>query len=77
MAKKRINIYVEDDLYEEFKKTLSISGETVTAVFHHTMREYIDTINLILETKDKDKLFDLMYKKMKFIEEEVDKQTEK
>ena len=75
--KKRINIYVDEEMYEQFKKATAISGDTITAVMNHAMKEYTDAINLILETKDKDKLFDLMYKKMKNIEMEVDKQTEK
>lgn len=77
MSKKRINIYVDEEMYEQFKKATAISGDTITAVMNHAMKEYIDAINLILETKDKDKLFDLMYKKMKNIEMEVDRQNEK
>lgn len=76
MAKKRINIIVDVELYEQFKKVLPIAGDTITSVFHHTMREYIEAINLILETQDKDKLFELMQKKMKDIEVEVDRQIE-
>jgi len=71
MNKKRINIYVDSEMYDQFKRATAISGDTITAVINHAMKEYVEAINLILETKDKDKLFEMMYKKMKKIEDET------
>lgn len=76
MAKKRINIYVEPDLYAEFKKYLPITGDTASGLFDHAMREYLSTIKMVMESNDKDALFEMMRKKMKLIEEEVSSQLD-
>ena len=76
MAKKRINIYVEPELYEEFKTFLPITGDTISGVFDHAMREYISSIKMILEAGDKDKLMDMLQRRldiqMNSIEKEID-----
>ena len=48
MAKKRINIYVDEDIYKEFKKVCALSGETVTSVVDEAMKEYIGTDCIIV-----------------------------
>lgn len=73
MAKKRINLYVEPELYEEFKKVLPVTGDTISGVFDHAMREYISAIKMIIESNDKDALFDMMKIKMELVEQEADK----
>lgn len=73
MAKKRINLYVEPELYEEFKKVLPVTGDTISGVFDHAMREYISAIKMIIESNDKDSLFDMMKRKMELVEQEADK----
>lgn len=37
------------------------------------MREYISAIKMIIESNDKDALFDMMKRKMELVEQEADK----
>lgn len=77
MAKKRINIYVDEDIYKEFKKVCALSGETVTSVVDEAMKEYINAIKMIIEAGDKDKLMAMIQSKldiqMSTIESDIDK----
>ena len=52
MAKKRINIYVDEDIYKEFKKVCALSGETVTSVVDEAMKQYIDSIKDVINQND-------------------------
>lgn len=76
MAKKRINIYVDEDIYAEFKKVCALSGESVTSVVDEAMKQYIDAIKMIIEAGDKEKLMAMIQNKldvqMTNIEEEID-----
>ena len=76
MAKKRINIYVNEDVYSEFKKACALSGETVTGVFDEAMKQYIGAIKMIIEAGDKEKLIAMIQNKldvqMTNIEQEID-----
>ena len=48
MAKKRINIYVDDNVYQEFKQVCALTGETVTSVMDEAMKQYIASIKMII-----------------------------
>lgn len=76
MAKKRINIYVDEDIYGEFKQVCALTGETVTSVVDQAMKEYISAIKMIIEAGDKDKLMDMLQRRldiqMNSIEKEID-----
>lgn len=77
MAKKRINIYVDEDIYKEFKKVCALSGETVTSVVDEAMKEYINAIKMIIEAGDKEKLMAMIQSKldiqMNTIESDINK----
>ena len=76
MAKKRVNIYVDEDVYKEFKGVVALTGETVTSVFDEAMKQYIDSIKMIIEAGDKNTLMDMLQKKLDIqvnkVEEEID-----
>lgn len=76
MPKKRINIYVDDEVYQEFKSICAITGETVTSVMDSAMKEYISAVKMVLEAGDKDKLMALIQRRldvqMNTIEKEID-----
>lgn len=76
MAKKRINIYVDDEVYQEFKRTCILTGETITSVMDTAMKEYIQSVKMIIEAGDKDQLMALLQRKlniqMQSIEKEID-----
>ncbi|MGL5312678.1 MAG: plasmid partition protein ParG, partial [Peptostreptococcaceae bacterium] len=76
MAKKRINIYVDEDIYKEFKGVCALTGETVTSVMDEAMKEYISAIKMILEAGDKDKLMAMIQSRlniqMNTIESDID-----
>lgn len=76
MAKKRINIYVDEDVYSEFKKVCALSGETITSVMDEAMKQYISSIKMIMEAGDKDSLMAMLQRRldvqMTSIEEDID-----
>lgn len=80
MSKKRINIYVDDIVYQEFKQVCALTGETVTSVLDEAMKQYIDSIKMIIEAGDKDKLMAMLQRRldvqMNNIESEIDKRLE-
>lgn len=80
MAKKRTNIYVDEELYAEFKQMCALGGDTVTGVFDNAMREYINAIKMVLEAGDKDKLMAMIQRRldiqMTTIESDIDKHLE-
>jgi len=76
MAKKRINIYVDEDIYKEFKKVVALTGETVTSVVDEAMKQYIDSIKMIIQAGDKDSLMAMIQSKLNVqmakVETEID-----
>lgn len=80
MAKKRINIYVDEDIYGEFKQVCALTGETVTSVVDQAMKEYISAIKMIIEAGDKDKLMAMIQRRldiqMHTIESDIQKHIE-
>lgn len=76
MAKKRINIYVDEDIYKEFKKTCALTGETVTSVVDEAMKQYIDSVKMIIQAGDKEGLMAMIQSKLDIqltnIEDEID-----
>ena len=74
--KKRINIYVDEEIYAEFKKVCALSGETITGVLDEAMKQYISSIKMIIEAGDKDSLMAMLQRRldvqMTSIEEEID-----
>lgn len=76
MAKKRINIYVDEDIYREFKGTVALTGETVTSVIDEAMKQYIDSVKMIIEAGDKDALMAMIQSRLDIqmtkVEDEID-----
>lgn len=76
MAKKRINIYVDEDIYKEFKKVCALSGETVTSVVDEAMKQYISSIKIIIQAGDKESLMAMIQSRldiqMNNVEKEID-----
>lgn len=76
MAKKRVNIYVDEDIYKEFKGVCALTGETVTSVVDESMKQYIDSVKMIIEAGDKDTLMAMLQRKldiqMNKVEEDID-----
>lgn len=74
--KKRINIYVDEEVYSEFKKVCALSGETITAVLDEAMKQYISSIKMIMEAGDKDSLMAMLQRRldvqMNSIEDEIE-----
>lgn len=80
MAKKRINIYVDEDIYQEFKKVCALTGETVTAIIDEAMKQYIDSVKMIIEAGDKDTLMAMIQSKLNLqiakVETDIDNHLE-
>jgi antitoxin component of RelBE/YafQ-DinJ toxin-antitoxin module len=76
-TKKRINIYVENDVYQEFKQICALTGETMTAVLDEAMKQYIESVKMIIEAGEKDKLMAMLQRRLNIqmhnIELEIDR----
>jgi len=73
MAKKRVNIYVDEDVYAEFKEIVKDTGETITSVVDHSMKEYIKAIKMLREAGNKDALMDMMRRRFDIQVDELEK----
>jgi antitoxin component of RelBE/YafQ-DinJ toxin-antitoxin module len=76
-TRKRINIYVENDVYQEFKQVCALTGETMTAVLDEAMKQYIESVKMIIEAGEKDKLMAMLQRRLNIqmhnIELEIDR----
>ena len=74
--KKRINIYVDEEVYSEFKKVCALGGETITGVLDEAMKQYISSIKMIMEAGDKESLMAMLQRRldvqMNNIEDEIE-----
>lgn len=64
MSKKRINIYVDEYIYSEFKKFCSLSGKSVSSVLDCAMKQYIDSIKNIIDSGDKETLMAMLQRRL-------------
>ncbi len=52
MAKKRINVYVDEQLYRDLKALVAVTGDTVTSIFEEACKGYIETYEAIVASGD-------------------------
>lgn len=65
MAKTRRNFYVDDDVYEEFKRFASVNGHSVSNVINECMKEYNSIMRMTLSGMSAQDLLDYKTYKVK------------
>lgn len=75
--KKRVNIYVEVEKYERFKRLLDVMGETVTDFFDGAMTNFIEQMETIVENQDKDAFLQMMSRNLDAIQKQVEEELKK
>lgn len=77
VEKKRINIYVEVEKYNRFKKILDIMGITVTDFIGQTMDDFINSMEQAVLNQDKDAFLEVMARNVDAIQEQVKEELKK
>lgn len=75
--KKRLNIYVEIEKYDRFKRILDAMGITVTDFMDQTMTDFIDNMEEAVMNKDKDVFLNMMARNIDAIQEQVANELKK
>lgn len=75
--RKRINIFVDVETYDKFKRLLETMGITITDYFDDSMKDFIRSMEAIVETQDKEAFLKMMSKNLDSIQEQVKKELEK
>lgn len=64
--RKRINIVVDIETYDKFKRLLTSIDITITDFFDNSMSEFIKSMETIVENEDKDALLQVISKNLSF-----------
>lgn len=64
--RKRINIVVDIETYDKFKRLLTSIDITITDYFDNSMREFIKSMETIVENDDKNALLQVISKNLNF-----------
>lgn len=75
--RKRVNIYVDVEKYDRFKRLLGIMGVTVTDFLDGAMTDFIDSMEHIIETQDKDAFLEMITKNIDSIQKQVEEEIKK
>ena len=65
MAKTRRNFYIDDDLYEEFKRMTAINGHSMANVISECMKEYNSLMRMTVAGMSAEELLDYKVYKVK------------
>lgn len=77
VSKKRVNIYVEVEKYDRFKKLLDIMGITVTDFFDESMTNFLDQMEAIVQNQDKDAFLKMMSRNIDDLQRQVEEELKK
>lgn len=77
IEKKRVNLYVDADKYNRFKKLLDIMGITVTDFMSQTMDDFINTMEQAVLNQDKDAFLEIMSRNIDSIQEQMEEELKK
>lgn len=77
VARKRINIVVDTDKYDRFKRLLEVMGITITDFFDEAMTNFITSMETIVENKDKEAFLQMMAKNLDVIQKQVEEELKK
>lgn len=77
IEKKRINLYVDAEKYNRFKRLLDIMGITVTDFISQSMDDFINTMEQAVLNQDKDAFLDVMARNIDLIQEQMEEELKK
>lgn len=75
--RKRLNCYVDVETYDRLKRILDLMGMTVTDFINQSMADFIDNMEQIVLSKDKDAFLQMMAKNIDVIQEQVAQELKK
>lgn len=75
--KKRVNIYVDVEKYDRFKRLLEAMGITITDFFDESMTDFINSMEVIVENQDKEAFLQMMSKNLEEIQKQVEEELKK
>ena len=75
--RKRINIVVDVELYDRFKRLLEAMGITITDFFHDSMSEFVNSMETIIENQDKEAFLQMMAKNLDALQDRVAEELKK
>lgn len=75
--RKRINIVVDVETYDRFKRLLEVMGITITDFFHESMSEFINSMEAIVENEDKEAFLKMISKNIDSLQKQVAEELKK
>lgn len=64
MGKTRRNFYIDDELYEEFRRLTSIGGVTMAEVVNESIREYNRLVKMAISGMNAEEIIDYSHYKL-------------
>ena len=77
VSKKRVNIYVDIEKYDRFKRLLDIMGKTVTDFFDESMTSFLDQMECIVQNQDTEAFLQMMAKNIDELQRQVEEELKK
>lgn len=77
VSRKRINIVVDVDKYDRFKRLLEAMGITITDFFDGAMTDFISSMETIVENQDKEAFLQMMAKNLEVIQKQVEEELKR
>lgn len=75
--RKRINIVVDVETYDKFKRLLEAMGITITDFFDDSMNEFIKSMETIVENEDKEAFLQMIAKNLDSLQNRVSEELKK
>ncbi|MGN1372145.1 MAG: hypothetical protein ACI4XM_07730 [Candidatus Coprovivens sp.] len=75
--RKRVNIFVDVEKFDRFKRLLETMGITITEFFDGAMTDFINQMETIIENQDKEAFLKMMAKNLDEIQKQVEEELKK
>lgn len=76
-ARKRLNSFVDLETYERLKKVLDIMGLTVTDFINQAMKDFLDNMEEVVTSQDKDAFMKMMAMNIDSLQQQVKEELER
>lgn len=75
--RKRLNTFVDVATYDRLKRILDVMGMTVTDFINQAMIDFIEQMESIIESQDKEAFLQMMAKNLDEIQKQVEEELKK
>ena len=75
--RKRLNTFVDVATYDRLKRILDVMGMTVTDFINQAMIDFIEQMESIIESQDKEAFLQMMAKDLDEIQKQVEEELKK